>query len=168
MNGRNNDLRSETEVEFRTLKFDFNYYQFYDEVSNISGILRVAVLPLRITKVENSVDAKPNFRMIAVNIVSFINKGKKGEPSKLPLNFTNVPEEEKIDITEKLSVLSEPYNIFVTTGVKPYYALRYKTSVNKAEIIKNIFDSLGDPIIQIFMSPPTLSYSYHSNNIPTE
>ena len=162
MSADDNNHASEIEIEFRTLKFDFNLYDVFDEISNVRGILRVAVLPVKITKTENAATSKPIFRMAAVILSSFLNKGERGEPDRQPIDFTKIPDESKIDITETLGITSEPYNIFVTTGFKPYYALRYKATVNKAEVVRNKFDANGDPIVIVSMSTSSLSYSYHT------
>jgi len=97
--------------------------------------------------------------MQSVNVISFVNKGKYGIPNPAPLSLKKLESIEGIDLTEQLDVLTEPYNIYITVNTKPYFAIRAKSSVIKAELFPNNFDYYGNPIFQVEVNT-AISYAF--------
>ena len=133
------------DLEFRILKFDYNQYQI--DISVARGILRIATLPLKIFKIKETVNNDPKFIMQSVNTVSFVNKGEHGVPNNNPI--AQEENSQSIEITDNLDVLYEPYNIYITTNIKPVFSIRAKSTVIKAEIFPSLLDHYGNPLFKI-------------------
>jgi hypothetical protein len=146
------------DLEFRVQKFEYNQYQLLKEA--VKGILRVATVPFRILKIKETADGKPRFIMQSVNVISFVNKGEYGEPNPIPLTSEELKSIEKLDITDYLDVLTEPYNIYITVNRKPYFAIRAKSSVIKAELFRSRFDYYGNPIFNVEVNT-AISYAFY-------
>lgn len=147
------------DLEFRIQKFEYNQYQILEEVIAVKGILRVATVPFRILKVKETAERKPEFFMQSVNVVSFVNKGEYGEPNTTTLTSEEIESSEKLDITDYLDVLTEPYNIYITVNAKPYFAIRAKSSVIKAEVFTGRFDYYGNPVFNVEVNT-AISYAF--------
>lgn len=59
------------DLEFRVERFDFNIYEVQSAVSSIKGILRVGVIPLRITKLKEDSNGKPQFFFTVIQYYIF-------------------------------------------------------------------------------------------------
>ncbi len=147
------------DLEFRVEKFGYNQYQIYDETNSVKGILRIATIPYRILKAKKTANGKPQFFMQSVSVVSFVNKGEYGKPNPSPLTPDEQETPESVDVTDKLDVLTEPYNIYITINTKPYYAIREKSSIIKAEIFLHRFDYYGNPMFNIEVNS-AISYAF--------
>jgi hypothetical protein len=147
------------ELEFRVQKFDFNEYQIMDEELDVKGILRIASVPYKLLKAKINVGNKPQFFMQFANVVSFVNKGKYGASNPEPLTSEEMESIEKIEVTDRLDTLIEPYNIYITINTKPYFAIRAKSNLIKAEIIKGRYDVYGNPMFLVEVNP-AISYAY--------
>ena len=147
------------DLEFRVQKFEYNQYQILEETNAVKGILRVGAVPFRILKVKETKDGKPQFFMQSVNVVSFVNKGEYGQQNPAPLTPEELESIEKVDITEHLDVLTEPYNTYITVNTKPYFAIRAKSSVIKVEVFPSRFDYYGNPIFNVEVNT-AISYAF--------
>lgn len=147
------------DLEFRVRKFEYNQYQLIEETIPIKGILRVGTVPFRILRVKETADGKPQFFMQSVNVISFVNKGEPGKPNPIPLTPEELEGIEKLDITDNLDVLTEPYNTYITVNTKPYFAIRAKSSVIKAELFLNQYDYYGNPIFNVEVNT-AISYAF--------
>lgn len=153
------------DLEFRVQKFDYNQYQIMDEELDLKGILRIASVPFRLMKAKISVTNKPQFFMQFMDVVSFVNKGKYGTPNPEPLTPEEMESVEKIEVTDKLDVLTEPYNIYITINSKPYFAIRAKSNLIKAEVMGGRYDYYGNPMFLIEVNP-AISYAYAKDLTP--
>lgn len=147
------------DLEFRVQKFEYNQYSLIDDINQIKGILRVATVPYRILKVKGTSDGKPQFFMQSVNVISFVNKGKPGKPNPDQLTTTEIEGIEKRDITDNLDVLTEPYNIYITVNTRPYFAIRAKSSIIKAELLLGRYDYYGSPMFNVEVNT-AISYAF--------
>ncbi len=142
------------DLEFRISKFDYNQYQIDIDVAK--GILRVAPIPLKIFKIKETFNNEPKFIMQSVNITSFVNKGGHGIPNNITQE--DIENSHGIEITDSLDVIYEPYNIYMTTNIKPAFSIRAKSTVIKAEIFHDRLDYYGNPFFKIQIST-AISYA---------
>ena len=147
------------DLEFRVQKFDYNQYSLIDDTNRIRGILRVATVPFRILRAKKTADGKPQFFMQSVNVISFVNKGEPGEPNPVSLTAAEMEDIDKLDITDNLDVLSEPYNIYITVNTKRYFAIRAKSSIIKAELLVGRYDYYGNPMFNLEVNT-AISYAF--------
>ncbi len=147
------------DLEFRVERFEYNQYQLMDEELDIKGILRIATVPFRIMKAKANPADKPQFFMQSVNVVSFVNKGKYGPPTPEQVMSDELKGREKIEVTDKLDVLTEPYNIYITINTHPYFAIRAKSNIIKADLLKEQFDYYGNPMFSVEVNT-AISYAY--------
>jgi hypothetical protein len=150
------------DLEFRVQKFEYNQYQLLIDANDIKGILRVVTVPTRILKFKETADGKPRFFMYSVNALSFVNTGEYGEPNPTPLTSEELESNEKLDITDYLDVLIEPYNIYITVNTKPHFAIRAKSTVIKAELLPNRFDYYGNPVFNVQVNT-AISYAFYKS-----
>lgn len=106
----------------------------------------------------------PRFLMTSINIVSFVNKGKYRKPGKDQLSPEELQSIEKIDITDSIDVLTESYNIYITINKRPHFAIRAKSTIIKAELLKDRYNSYGDPIFNITINT-AISYAIANNEV---
>jgi hypothetical protein len=151
------------DLEFRVERFDFNVYEIQNLDTGIKGILRVGVIPLRITKLREDVNGKPQFYFQSFNVISFINKAMYGKPDESPINPQELEDLEKMELEEGIdySVLTEAPNLYVIINTKPYYKIRAKSTLTKVEVIKDRFDYFGNPMFSVQINTG-ISYSYTS------
>lgn len=117
------------DLEFIVQKFQYNQYEINQE--NLKGILRLATVPVKILKVKGTSNEKPQFLMQSMNVWSFVNKGECGKPGKDQFSPEERQNIEKIDITDSLSVLTGPYNIYI------YYNKQKTTFCNQSKVNYN-------------------------------
>jgi hypothetical protein len=147
------------DLEFRVQKFEYNQYSLIDDIHQIKGILRVATVPYRILSVKKTADGKPRFLMQSVYVISFVNKGEPREPSPVSQITTEIEDINKLDITDNLDVLTEPYNIYITVNTKRYFAIRAKSSIIKAELLVGRYDYYGNPMFNLEVNT-AISYAF--------
>ena len=147
------------DLEFRVEKFDYNQYQVVDEELDIKGILRIAIVPFRLMKAKVDIANKPQFFMQFMNVVSFVNKGKHKNPNLEPLTSEEMESIEKTEVIDKLDVLNEPYNIYITINTKPYFSIRTKSNIIKADIAMGQYDYYGNPMFFVEVNT-AISYAF--------
>ena len=147
------------DLEFRVQKFEYNQYSLIDDINQIKGILRVATVPYRILRVKKTADGKPQFFMQSVNVISFVNKGEPMEPNPVSQKTTEIEDLDKLDITDNLDVLTEPYNIYITVNTERYFAIRAKSSIIKAELLLGRYDYYGSPMFNVEVNT-AISYAF--------
>ncbi len=150
-------------MEFKVERFDFNINEDQSVDTSIKGILRVGVVPLRITGLKEDVNGKPQFFLQSFNVLSFINKGKFGKPNDSPVGPEALDEAEKIELEEgrDYTVLSETPNVYLIINTRPYYKIRAKSTITKVESLKGRYDYFGNPMLAVQVNTG-ISYSYSS------
>ncbi len=142
---------------FRVDRFDYNQYDIFNENLNLIGTLRIAVVPFRILKLKSSSEIK--FFMQSVNVISYMNRGEYSKPDNRPLTMNELNSLPKIDITDLLDPINEPFNIFITMGTEKIYSIRSKSTIVKAELLKGRYDYYGNPMFTVEVNTG-ISYAY--------
>jgi len=141
-----------TSLQFRIK--ELNYNKYFIKHSKIKGVLYLANIVTNIGEVPaNSIPATQrisNEPLVGVSyqpIVAFINQGKKFPPTEIPKNM-DIVNKEKIDLTDFIIREEdyEPWNEYVIQGDPPRI-LKTKTILNKAIVIVDVYNNLGDPYI---------------------
>ncbi len=55
-------------------------------------------------------------------------------------------------------MLIEPYNYYITVNTEPYFAIRTKTTIIKAEVLIGRFDDYGNPMFLLELNT-AISYA---------
>jgi len=151
------------DLEFKVERFDFNIYEVQSADNSIKGILRVGVVPLRITRLKEDINGKPQFFLQPFDVLSFINKGKFGKPDNSIIDPNALDESEKSELEEgrDYTVLSETPNIYLIINTRPYYKIRAKSTLTKVELLRGRYDYFGNPMLAVQVNTG-ISYSYSS------
>ncbi|MEM3192266.1 MAG: hypothetical protein QW292_09290 [Candidatus Parvarchaeota archaeon] len=138
------------EKEFSIQRISWNLYDV--DLNYLKGTIRVLTIPVSVleipTEVPNQQTTNRQYAFLFQTVVGFVNRGMKHQSDPTPFDINKVDENDKVDITNDLVTSDEPFSEFLLAGT-PKTILRMKTTLLKAELIKNRFNILGDPIIWV-------------------
>lgn len=155
-----------THIIFRVRKFDYNRYSVHHDLAR--GIISAGNIVTEVLEPpENSLEIgpmnEPQLAIHTINVMSFINLGKKNAPNPHIIDISS-PEVEKIDITRSIpdEDRQEPYNEYVVAKDPPLI-LRTKSLLLKVVVCPNLYNEMGDPVLIIKQSH---AHSVHKSMAP--